>query len=61
MLSMRITDLKYIVLNTFDDIKRMNFFQCHDILQGKSLCDISLTDPKSILDALNLWKNIPEE
>lgn len=32
MLGMRIPDLKYLILNTFDDMSRQGFFQPQEIL-----------------------------
>lgn len=48
MLRLRIPDLGYLVLNSFEDLKNKDFFQSQKILQGKSLCDICITDQKSI-------------
>ena len=45
MLSMRIPDLEYLVLNSFDELKRTDFFRPQEILLGKSICDICLTEP----------------
>ena len=47
-MGMRIPDLKYIVMNNFEDLKKRDFFQCQEILEGKSLCDICITDPYAV-------------
>lgn len=44
ILRMRIPDLEYIVLNSFEDLKDIDFFRSQLILQGKSICDICITD-----------------
>lgn len=53
MLRMRIPDLEYIVLNSFDDLKDKDFFRSQLILQGKSLCDICITDQKAVRKGAN--------
>lgn len=45
---MRIPDLEYIVLNSFEDLKNIEFFRSQLILQGKSICDICITDQKAV-------------
>ena len=44
MLTMRVCTLDFLVLNTFEDMRKDSFFQPQEILCGKSLCDISLND-----------------
>ena len=58
---MRVPDLEYIVMNTFEDIKKRDFFQTQEILQGKTICDISLSDPKAVKEALNTHLLLKEE
>lgn len=48
MMRLRIPDLKYIVLNSFEDLKKKDFFQSQTILKGQSICDICITDQKSV-------------
>lgn len=60
IMSMRMPDLEYMVMNTFDDIKDKDFFQQQEILQGKSICEISLTDPRAVVEALEKWQDKPE-
>lgn len=50
----RIPDLEYIVLNSFEDLKRKDFFRSQLILQGKSLCDICITDQRAVLDGCTI-------
>lgn len=45
MMSMRIPDLEYLALNSFEELKRTDFFRPQEILLGKSICDICLTEP----------------
>ena len=60
-MAMRLADLKYLVTKTFEDIQRTDFFQTQEILEGKSVCDISITDPKSVSKALQQWPLLSEE
>lgn len=52
-LSKRWPDLDYILLNSFDDLVKNDFFTAQELLNGKSICDICLSDPKKIFEALN--------
>jgi hypothetical protein len=61
VMSMRIPDLEYLSLNTFDVQKKKDFFRPQEILLGKSICDICLSEPQSILAALEDWKNLKSE
>jgi hypothetical protein len=45
---MRIPDLEYVALNSFEELQAKNFFQSQEILQGKSICEISLSDCESV-------------
>lgn len=47
-LGMRIPDLEYLILNRFEDLAKKSFFQAQELLQCKSICDISLGDSESI-------------
>jgi len=46
--SMRKPDLEYVLLNSFHTLLRQDFFTPQEILYGKSLCDICLSDPQKI-------------
>ena len=50
----RIPDLEYIVLNSFEDLKDKDFFRSQLILQGKSICDICITDQKAVRKATSV-------
>ena len=54
MMRLRIPDLSYIVLNSFEDLKNKDFFQSQTILKGQSICDICITDQKSVRKATNM-------
>jgi hypothetical protein len=45
---MKVPDMEYLILNTFDDIKENYFFQPQYILGGKNICDICLSDATSV-------------
>lgn len=49
---MILPDLKYLVLNTFDDIKEKHFLKKQELLEGKSLFDISIKNEDDIKSAL---------
>lgn len=55
MMSMRIPDLEYLALNSFEELKRTDFFRPQEILLGKSICDICLTEPQSIMKAFEIY------
>lgn len=52
---MKTIDLAYIALNSFMMLKRKYFFQPQQLLEGKSICDICLNDPKAIEYGLKLF------
>ena len=52
LLGMRIPDLGFITLNDFNDIKKSDFFRTQELMMGKSIMDICLSDPDTIKDAL---------
>ena len=52
ILSARIPDLKFLILNTFEDISKQGFFQAQEILQFKSICDITLLESEAIENGL---------
>ena len=56
MIEMRRPDLEYILLNTFQNLKENDFFVSQEMLLGKSICDISLSDPRSVREALANYK-----
>ena len=49
---MILPDLKYLVLNTFDDIKEKHFFKKQELFEGISLFDISIKNEDDIKSAL---------
>lgn len=53
---MRKPSLDYMLMNTFDSLKKNDFFSCQEILKGQSLCDICLSDPLSIKFALKYYE-----
>jgi hypothetical protein len=53
---MKPLDLSYTILNSFNDLKEKYFFQPQLILGGKNFCDISLSDPSSIEDAIEKYR-----
>ena len=59
LMAMRIPDLEYILLNTFDQLRKQDFFACQEILLGKSLGDICLNTPKFLKEALTTYKEKP--
>ena len=56
MMRMKIPDLEYLVLNSFDEIRRKDFFMTQEILQGKSISDISLSSAESWIEALHRFR-----
>jgi len=54
-LGMRSTDLKYLIMNDFEKIKRKDFFRCQELLLGKSFMDVCLSDPIAIFEALKYY------
>ena len=54
---MRTPDLEFLTLNDFEDIKRSDFFRTQEILFGKSVMDICLSDSDSVRDALNFFNH----
>ena len=50
---MRKPSLDYMLMNTFDSLKKTDFFSSQEILKGQSICDICLSDPVSIKYALD--------
>lgn len=54
MMYMRKPDLEYVLLNPFDTLLQKDFFTPQEILYGKSLCDICLSDPSRIKDGLEI-------
>ena len=51
-LQMRRLDLKFILRNSYQDLVEHNFFTPLEILHGRSMFDISLTDHNRIKQAL---------
>ena len=51
---MRKPDLEYVLLNSFESLSKKDFFTPQEILNGKSLCDISLSDPNKIKEGLEI-------
>jgi len=50
---MRAPDLEFLTLNDFEDTKRSDFFRTQEILFGKSIMDINLSEPDSVRVALD--------
>lgn len=44
-LVMKIPNMEYVIMNTWDNLKHKDFFCSQEILLGKTICDISLSDP----------------
>ena len=57
---MRKPDLEYVLLNSFKKLLKIDFFTPQEILYGKSICDICLTDPKNIQEALQNYNKDDE-
>ena len=56
MMRMKIPNLEYLVLNSFDEIRKKDFFMTQEILQGKSISDISLSSAESWIEALSRFR-----
>lgn len=54
LLAMRKPDLEYVLLNSFDSLLKKDFFTPQEILYGKSLCDVCLSDPNKIKEGLEI-------
>lgn len=54
---MRQPDLELMILQSFNELLKSEFFQSQEILQGKSLCDICLSDSELIKEAIKNTKN----
>ena len=50
-ISMEFADLKYIIFNNFEDLKKDHFFKHQEVLDGLSICQICLSDPESVEQA----------
>jgi len=55
IIEMRRPDLHYLLMNTFDTLKKNDFFVLQEVLDGRSICDICLSDTKTIKEALNMY------
>ena len=53
---MRIPDLEYLALHSFGELKMKDFFRPQEILLGKSICDICLSEPESIKSAFDEYR-----
>ena len=49
---MKEPSLAYIILNTFDALKRKQFFINQGVLKGKSICDLCIADFQAVKSAL---------
>ena len=49
---MRIPDMKFILLNSFDDLKKKCFFSQQILLNGKSIFDINIRDADEVHKAI---------
>ena len=56
MMRMKIPDLEYLVLNSYDDIRKKDFFMAQEILQGKMIGDICLSSAESWIEALTQFR-----
>lgn len=56
MMTMRIPDLEYLALHSFNELKLKDFFRPQEILLGKSICDICLSEPETIKMAFDEFK-----
>lgn len=54
---MKIPNLGKHVLNSFDDIKKKEFFLAQEVLKGKSFCDICIAEPNLIKESLTHKQN----
>ena len=55
IVEMRRPDLRYLLMNTFDSLKEKDFFVLQEVLNGRSICDICLSDTKTIKEALRIY------
>jgi hypothetical protein len=56
MMTMRIPSLEYLALHPFSELKIKDFFRPQEILLGKSICDICLSEPETIKAAFDEFK-----
>ena len=49
---MKIPDLRFILLNTFEDMKKKYFFSQQILLQGKSIFDLNIRDADEVHKAI---------
>jgi len=49
---MKIPELSYLILNTFEDLRKKDFFKSQEILKGLSFSDIFLSDYPSFRGAI---------
>lgn len=56
-IQMEFADLKYILFNNFDILKKKYFFKHQEVLDGRSICQISLSDPQSVEEATKTFSN----
>lgn len=56
MMTMRIPNLEYLALHSFGELKIKDFFRPQEILLGKSICDICLSEPETIKSAFDEFK-----
>lgn len=55
IMSMQLAKFEFFVLtDDFDKLMRDEFYQAQEVLQGKTICDISLNFPKEIAAGLRL-------
>ena len=54
---MKIPNLGKHVLNSFDDIKKKEFFLAQEVLKGKSFCDICIAEQNLIKESLTHKQN----
>lgn len=54
-LQLRKPNLSFLLRNNFFAMVKNHFFSTQEVLLGKSMCDICLSEPKRIGEALCEW------
>tara|TARA_B110000285_G_scaffold224987_1_gene282566 strand:- start:373 stop:735 length:363 start_codon:yes stop_codon:yes gene_type:complete len=57
----KLADLRYLLLNTFETMKQKDFFKNQEIFLGKSFCDICLKDADEIGRAIEIHDEKDQE
>lgn len=58
MLRMILPDLEYLVLNSFQDLKKKDYFKSQEILHGKSICEICLGSTEEVKEELKKFRQV---